>query len=376
MRVFGSDQTTWATAPMSGMPGKDGDVRLFVEDDQYFDLGSPSSNATTVDAEGNEVDTSREVDPPTAPPATVGDVIPLDPAAESDAEAGAEAFEIATPDATYRIDRAGLREYAGPVSDPVGPPDGGSLVALSVTRESKANAPTSPVSSAVIRAGGTGHEIPEGYSAIAVDGDGSDAVVAVEYDGNVQEFSVTSGELVAGHPYVSTAFTAVNTPQGETIGERDGASTDMKHKVRTSIVSWDEERGWAAEGMDRAYIAFSLATETEFGQNTDRVDYDERSYTVTDMSITADGEDVAVDPSSITLEPRADTNFEDLDVVALIVVDVPIGTKEIVVDGTVDLTATIKDNDITQYQRKHIEGEPESIQHTLDLDPVTMTSEN
>lgn len=375
LRIFGAEETMWLTAPLAGMKGQGDEVRLYVEDDAEFETGSPSTNATTVDASGNEVDTSREVEAPKAPPAAVGDVIPLDPAADEDTESAVEPFEISTPDAEYRIARAGVREYVGSDTDPTGPPEGGALVAMEVTRNARQNAPTSPVSSATIRAGGKDIEVPDGYAAVAVEGDGSDAVIAVEYDGNVQEFSLATGELVSGHPYTAQSFTPVNAPQDTTVGEREGSSTKVRQRVRTVVASWDEERSWAPEGKDRAYIALSLDTRSEFRSGNDTVDYDVRKYTVKDVSITADGQEIAVDPASVALEPRADGNYEDLDMVAMIVVDVPIGTQEISVGGSIELTATIEDNNITAYQRDHAEGEPEAIQHTLELAPVTMMPE-
>lgn len=369
MRFFGSDGTTWVTAPLSGMRGQGDDVRLYVEDDAGFTIGAPSSNATAVDAEGTAVDTAQEVEAPAAPPAAVGDVIPLDPAAQAEVET--TSLEIDTPDAIYRVSGVGLLPFAGSPSDPTGPPDGGSLVALDLTRDSKPNAPTSPVSSASLSAGGTEHEIPDGYAAVAVDG--SDAVIAIEFDGNVQEYDINTGELVSGHPYAAQSFSPVNAPKGATVGERGAALSEVQHRVRVNVVSWDEDRGWAPDGKDRAYIAFSLSTDTEFGESPYAVDYDEQEYAVTALSISADGEEIPVDPSTVMLEPRGDQSYEDLEMLAMIVVDVPIGTEEIVVDGTVELTASIVDNEITQYQREHTDGEPESIQQSLDLEPVTLT---
>lgn len=370
LAFMGAEETQWTVAPLGTMQTKDGGVRLVLEEDTLFDFGTANPNAVPLDAEGEEADLDQEVQAPSAPLAEMGDVIPLQ---TEEIEAAGEPYELVTVDATYTITTMGAVQQVGPPTAPTGAPEGGSLVTVGVHRQAHDGVPTSPTSAAVLTVGGTEHKIPEQTSAIAVEGDGSDAVVAVDYDGNVQEYSLASGELVSGRPFAVEQFAAVNAPESELIGdESNGASTSYRFQLSGGTSSWSEEGGWAPEGKDRLYLDLSFTSRTSFSEGSYDVDYNEEEYSFSSLTVTADGEEIPVDLGEVEISPRADDDYQSLDMVAPLVLEVPSGTEEVTVSASVDVIATLGKDDLTNTMRDYVDGEPESISETIELTEVTL----
>lgn len=370
LAFMGAEETQWVAAPLSAMTQKDGSVRLVLEEVPGWDFGTPNPNAVPTAADGSPADLDQEVEPPAAPPAEVGEVIPLEPA---DLEAASAPYDLVTVDATYTITTLGVLSQVGPVTSPVGAPEGGSLITVGVSRQGHQNVPTSPTSKAVLRVGGTEIDVPEETSAIAVEGDGSDAVIAVDYDGNVQEYSLATGELVSGRPYSAREFVPVNAPTKELIGnESDGESVSYQFQLAGGTTSWTEDGGWAPEGKDRLLMNISFDTTVEFHNDGDRVTYGDKSYELTSLTVTADGEEIAVDPASVEIGPRADDDYTSRGNVARLVADIPADAEEITIAATIDVTAKPEKDYITNYMREHTEGEPDSISETIELTGVTL----
>lgn len=372
LAFMGAEETQWVLAELSANQTADKGVRLRLDDETRFDFGTANPNSVPLDASGEPADLAQQVEPPTAPPAEVDAVIPLQ---QSDLESAGEPYELVTPDATYTIRSAGVLSQVGDPTAPTGAPEGGSLVTVGVERSAHSNAPTSPTSKAVLTAGGSEHEIPDEPSAIAVQGDGADAVISVEYDGNTQQYNLASGELTGGRPFTVTELAAVNSPRDELIGdETKGESTAYSFRVLAGTSSWDEEGGWAPEGKDRAHIDLSVESRSAFHESYHRVKYEEKAYSITALTVTADGQEIPVDPASVTLAPRADDDYENLAMLARLVLEVPEGTQEITVSATVEVAATPRKDESTSYSRETTDGEPESISATLELPEVTLTA--
>ncbi len=370
MAFMGAEETQWAVAPLSAMQTKDDTVRLVLEDEPAWDLGTANPNSIPVDAAGTEADLDQQIEPPSAPPAEVGQVIPLDTTEIQTAE---EPYELVTVDATYTITTLGVVSQVGPATDPVGAPEGGSLITVGVSRQGHQGVPTSPTSSAVLTVGGTEVELPEETSAIAVEGDGSDAVITVDYDGNAQEYDLATGELVSGRPFSAREFEPVNAPERELIGdESEGESTSYRFRLTGGTTSWSEGEGWAPEGKDRLLLALSFDSTVEFNHDGARVPYRDKSYELTSLTVTADGEEVPVDPASVELGPRADDDYSNLGTVAHLALDAPADAQEITISATVDVTATPEKDEGTNYMRERTEGEPDSISQTIELTEVTL----
>lgn len=370
MAFMGAEATQWVVAPLSAMQTKDDSVRLVLDEEPAWDLGTANPNSVPVDAEGTEADLEQQVEPPSAPPAEMGQVIPLE---IEEIEAAEEPYELVTVDATYSITTLGVVPQVGPATDPVGAPEGGSLITVGVSRQGHQGVPTSPTSKAVLTVGGAEIDVPEETSAIAVEGDGSDAVIAVDYDGNTQEYELATGELVGGRPFSARQFEPVNAPERELIGdESEGESASYRFRLDGGTTSWSESEGWAADGKDRMFMDLSFESDIQFANDGDTVPYDDKTYSLASLSVTADGEEVAVDPKSIDLAPRADGDFENLGTVASLALDVPADAEEITIAATVDVKAVPVQDEITNYMREHTDGEPESISKTLELTEVTL----
>lgn len=370
MAFMGAEETQWAVAPLTAMQTKDDSVRLVLDQEPAWDLGTANPNSVPVDAEGAEADLGQQVEPPSAPPAEVGQVIPLE---IEEIEAAEEPYELVTVDATYSITTLGVVPQVGPATDPIGAPEGGSLITVGVSRQGHQGVPTSPTSSAVLTVGGTEVELPEETSAIAVEGDGSDAVISVDYDGNTQEYDLATGELVGGRPFSAREFEPVNAPEQELIGdESEGESTSYQFRVAGGTTSWSEGEGWAPEGKDRLLLDLSFDSTVEFNHDGGRVPYADKSYELTSLTVTADGEEVPVDPSSVELAPRADGDYISRGTVARLALDAPANAEEITIAATVDISAAPEKDQVTNYLREYTEGEPDSISQTIELTEVTL----
>lgn len=370
---FIGQETQWVTAPLSTVQLPDEKVRLVMDEDDAFDLGTANPNATPRDAQGDTPDLDRELEAPIPPATKLGTVIPL---AVSDSEA--EPFDLATVDATYTISAVGVTDLVwNTEGEPLGAPDGGALVTLKVERAAHQNVPTSPTSSAVLRAGGEEYEVPEGLSAIAVPGDGSDAVIEVAYGENVQRYSVPEAEQTAGTPFAVQDLAPINAPQSQLIGdESSGASTSYEFRVRGGTSTWSEEDGWAPEGSTIAYLDVSFRQSTQFREGFGTVDYDDTTYELTALSLTANGKSIEVPLDSVSIEPKPDGDWDNLDTVLRIRAEVPFDISEMTVSAEVSMTATLDSDEMTNYQRERVDGEPESITEVLELTEVTLAPQD
>lgn len=375
IRMLGDEEDRWVGTTIVGSPAKKDKVKLVAEDAGDFSTVEPDAQAELLDAKGKTPPDDLEVSAPAAPKAKVGDSVP----AGEDSSLGEDSLEVSTPDAEYSFSALGVSDHAGDGADRVDAPEGGSIVTVGMSRESKPDAPNGNTSSATLVVAGKKVDIPsDGSSAVAVDGDGKDAQVEIEYDGNVQKVSLAEKKLVDGHPYTDQSFTAVNAPKDELIGdENKGASTSYQFDVGGEISSWNEEDSWASEGKDRLELQIGFDEKSKYTEKTDgfgdTLVYDENvKYSVKDLKITADGKDVKVDASSLKVKPRADDDWTGKDQQIAVSAEVPTGTKELKVSGTVSRSGTYEKSGVNEYAIDELKNEPKTLSNDLQLKEVTL----
>lgn len=372
IKYLGSDTNIWGSTPLEvRVADKQNEVMLVAGEDLYFEQADPDSSAKLLDAKGDEGDPKLKVAAPPAPRAEVGDTLSV-----ADAESTLdEPLEVGTPDATYSFSALGVTDHVGEGADRVDAPKDGTLVTVGMDRSSAASAPNGFTSTATLTVGGEPVEIPEQGGTIAVKGDGKDAKVAIEYDGNTQVVSLADKKVVSGHAYVDTDFEPVNAPQKVLIGdEANGASTSYTYQVDASVTSWDPEQHWAPEGKDRLGLVLSFDESSSFKSagSFSRLRYDDTKYAVTAVNLTVDGQPVAVDAAALAVEPRPDSNYSLKDHVVRVNSEIPAGAKSIKVTATVSRSGGWVTNTFNSYDVESVQGEPASIDQNLDLAEVTL----
>jgi hypothetical protein len=374
LRYLGDEEDSWVGTTVVGAPAKKDRVQLVAEDADNFHTTEPDKQAETLDAKAKTPPEDLDIAAPAAPKAAVGDTLP----AVEDSSLGDDGLTVETPDATYLFTTLGVSDHVGDGADRVDAPEGGSIVSVEMTRDAKGDAPNGSTSAANLVVGGKKVDMPEDGGAVAVDGDGADAEVDIEYDGNTQKVSLAKKKLVAGHPYTSETLEPVNTPKDELIGdENKGASTSYQFGAEAAISSWDEKDSWAPEGKDRLALQIGFDESSKYTEKHDSLSYDvdydhDVTYSVKDLKVTADDEDVKVDPSSLKVKPRADDDWAGKENQFTVDAEVPTGTEEIKVSGTVTRSGEYEKSDVNEYPLEHLKNEPKSISNDLELKEVTL----
>jgi hypothetical protein len=252
IHYLGSDDQVWET--MDWQPAGDGKDKVQLTAGNSFSEGEKAPNAELFRPDGKKVPDGLQVPEPDTKSATATQAIWGSSSSSSSSKDDKNTTLVQTPDATISVTHWKISDRVGGESDRVKAGDGNKFVSVDLSMNSVSSG-SSLTDLAFISGGKTypAGKAKNGSLAMAVPGDGKDAVLAVTYDGLTQKVSLGDGKLDSKATAYYAGFSdSASSPSLEPfrVGNQDsGTSTKFQPKGFTAnLTAYEPKAGWAPEG--------------------------------------------------------------------------------------------------------------------------------